>query len=649
MRTRNKSLLIIWALALAIVVVISRIPGFFRGWGPLDRFFAFTHGSASLVLIITSVLLLIVFARWIFRMLFWRVGTRLALSYALIGILPFFLFGVLLVVIGYIGVGVLSQASFRAERRGDLARLEQANVEYALTGAASSEISGTVEFYDSKNQTARELPEWLREGSFLGLLRRGETPVLVSAKNYRIDGRDRTVALVVPFDDLYREAFEKRTGIRIWHTKGKKEEGPDFEFSADGAEQVLGSFLGDVARFRGVFWGDTTPPLVDWESGEETSDVVIFAISNAYSNLFNFYLGSPEYLNVLLGVIAALALILFVVYLIASLMAAGLIVSISRAINRIEKGTSAVERGDFSYRINLNRRNQLGDVAQSFDRMTASISSLLGSVAEKERLQSEIAIAADIQKNLLPKEGPALPGISFAAHFEPTASIGGDYYDVFPLGERRFAVAVGDVSGHGLSTGLVMAMVKAAITTLVEEGADETTLFRRLNDLVFKSTERRAFMTLAFTIFDLELRSIRHTNAGHLYPYLLRKDSPPHAIEVPSLPLGVRPAHQTRTTELDLERGDCLVYLSDGIIEALDVHGDPFGFDRLEEILAFMIEDDPHRIKESILMAVDDHSGGQAADDDRTIMILKFEEMMTPQRTDMQYEEEAIAEAGIAP
>src|ERR1700704_5201427 len=162
-------------------------------------------------------------------------------------------------------------------------------------------------------------------------------------------------------------------------------------------------------------------------------------------------------------------------------------------------------------------------MAQSLDRMTESIATLLVNVAENERLQSEIEIAAPIQRNLLPKEGPQFRGVSFSAHFEPTASIGGDYYDVFNLDKSHLAVAIGDVSGHGLSTGLVMAMVKAAITTLVEEGAEERALCKRLTELVYHSTKRRAFMTLAFTIFDLELSKIRHTNAGHLYPYLLRK------------------------------------------------------------------------------------------------------------------------------
>src|SRR5581483_8435318 len=182
--------------------------------------------------------------------------------------------------------------------------------------------------------------------------------------------------------------------------------------------------------------------------------------------------------RILINIIAGISLLLLFLYMMAALFAAVLIYSITRAVNRIEKGTKAVERGDFSYRIGMKPHNQLGEMAQSFDRMTESIATLLTNVAEKERLQSEIAIAATIQRNLLPKEGPQFGGVSFAAHFEPTASIGGDYYDVFNLDKSRLAVAIGDVSGHGLSTGLVMAMVKAAITTLVEEGADEVSLFR---------------------------------------------------------------------------------------------------------------------------------------------------------------------------
>ncbi len=275
----------------------------------------------------------------------------------------------------------------------------------------------------------------------------------------------------------------------------------------------------------------------------------------------------------------------------------------------------------------MKPHNQLGEMAQSFDRMTESIATLLTNVAEKERLQSEIAIAATIQRNLLPKEGPLFRGVSFSAHFEPTASIGGDYYDVFNLDKTHLAVAIGDVSGHGLSTGIVMAMVKAAITTLVEENADEVSLFKRLNDLVHRSTERRAFMTLAFTIFDLERSTIRHTNAGHLYPYLLRRGQRPTSIEVPSLPLGVRAEIRTRTVEVNLEEGDTIVYLSDGIIEAQNENGDPLGFEQLEALLSAASDTSPNAVRDAILQAVAKHCGSRPADDDRTVMILRFDHL----------------------
>ena len=151
------------------------------------------------------------------------------------------------------------------------------------------------------------------------------------------------------------------------------------------------------------------------------------------------------------------------------------------------------------------------------------------------------------------------------------------------------------------------------MTTLVEEGADESSLFRRLNELVFRSTERRAFMTLAFTVFDLEHGTIRHTNAGHLYPYVLRDGQPPVSIELPSLPLGVREEITTRTATLDLEEGDTIVYLSDGIIEAQSEQQDPFGFEHLETLLTQSADRSPNAMRDAILQAVAQHSGTRPA------------------------------------
>jgi sigma-B regulation protein RsbU (phosphoserine phosphatase) len=181
-----------------------------------------------------------------------------------------------------------------------------------------------------------------------------------------------------------------------------------------------------------------------------------------------------------------------------------------------------------------------------------------------------------------------------------------------------------------------MAMVKAAMTTLVEEGADETSLFIRLNDLVLRSTEKRSFMTLAFTIFDLAEGTIRHTNAGHLYPYILRVGDQACAIEVPSLPLGVRPGFEPHTAEAPLREGDAVVYLSDGIVESLDGNGEPFGFERLEKLLTSVAGCSPAEIQETVLDAVALFTNGRPSEDDRTVMVLKFDRIGAVREADVE-------------
>ncbi|HEX3579191.1 MAG TPA: SpoIIE family protein phosphatase, partial [Thermoanaerobaculia bacterium] len=540
-----------------------------------------------------------VFVRWMLRKLFWRVGRRLFLSYVLIGMLPFFLFAILLLTIGYMISGVMTHAALRGERQASLGQLETAAFEYSLTGKRPAGLTKSLEIYDTNDASGAKLPPWLKSTTFSGTVWRDNQGLLVASRQFaREGGEPRTIVFVEPLDAEWVEQLQDKSGMTVRMTvEGAKKSrrgglsvskgNHSFDIDDDDNGEVTELVFKSIGRK--VIWADVTS-LTDWNSGAtiDGHHELFTLIVNPYQNLFHFYFGAQadDYVRSLLQVMLVLTCLLLFFYALAVLFAAVLIFSITRAVNRIEKGTKAVERGDFTYRIAMKPHNQLGEMANSFDRMTESIATLLVNVAENERLQSEIEIAASIQRNLLPKEGPQFRGVSFSAHFEPTASIGGDYYDVFNIDKTRLAVAIGDVSGHGLSTGLVMAMVKAAITTLVEEGAEETALFHRLNDLVFRSTERRAFMTLAFTIFDLERGTIRHTNAGHLYPYLLREGQKPRGIEVPSLPLGVRSTITTHTAEVDLQQGDAIVYLSDGIVEAQDEQGEPFGFEHLEALLS---------------------------------------------------------------
>jgi len=620
-----------WVTSIAAIIILDfldrTLDRFDRSFLPVN-FLAF---FAWLVCIALTLYGFAVLSRWLLRKLFWTVGRRLFLSYVMLGVLPFFLFAVLLAAILYVIAGVASQAAFKNERQASLGQLESLNTEYALQGRRPR-LEG-IEVFDTADTTGSAIPGWLRSSTFSGLALRDEQPMLVSSREYP---NGRTVVLVLPLDERWSRQIEERSGMVVAIKPAAKErEGFSFETDNGGFEDFQKRGL----KWGNIFFYEITEEggLADWETGASDPEKRVFtAIAHPFRNIVLYYFGgatNSQIMNAIFAIIIGLAVSLMLAYAVAALFAAVLIFSISRAVNRIERGTRAVERGDFSYRIKMKRDNQLGAMAQSFDRMTESIASLLASVTEKERLQSEIEIAATIQRNLLPKEGPRFSGVSFAAHFEPTASIGGDYYDVFNLDKSRLAVAIGDVSGHGLSTGLVMAMVKAAITTLVEEGADETSLFQRLNDLVYRSTERRAFMTLAFTIFDLERRTIRHTNAGHLYPYLLRRGvAEARAIESPSLPLGVRTNIVTNTVEVELQEGDALIYLSDGLIEAQNENGDPFGFEQIEALLANQTSHEAGALRGAILEAVAQHCGTRPADDDRTVMVVQFETLATVMR-----------------
>lgn len=659
-RRRIPAALVVWLIGVASIFALSWIR---KGLARIDLHFpplSFLSFLAWLVVITLTLYGIAVAIRFVLRKLFWTVGRRLFLSYVMIGVLPFFLFAVLLTAILYVIAGVATQASFKQERQASIGQLENWMNDYAVQGKRPVGAEKSLEIYDSSNSGGKSIPEWLRKTNFSGMAARGDAALLVVARQFpEGDGDIRNIVFAQPLNEEWAHRLEDRTGLVVAQSlakattvNGKRrvriENEGDFDVNTD--SPAFKAFAGRGFSFNRVYFFDITEEggLTDWESGESGKGRRVFTLMYIpWSNLLQLYFTgatSSKIMRAIFGVITGLTTTLLIIYFFATAFAAMLIFSISRAVNRIEKGTKAVERGDFTYRINMRPHNQLGEMARSFDRMTESIASLLAGVAEKERLQSEIAIAASIQRNLLPKGGPQFRGVSFSAHFEPTASIGGDYYDVFNLDKARLAVAIGDVSGHGLSTGLVMAMVKAAITTLVEEGADERSLFHRLNELVFRSTERRAFMTLAFTIFDLERAKIRHTNAGHLYPYLLRDGTAtPIAIESPSLPLGVRHDIATNTVEMDLEEGDTIVYLSDGIVEAQNANGDPFGFDSLEQLLGGQHDHSASAIRDAILGAVAAHSGTRPADDDRTIMVLRFENF----RSSMRAAELLPAEAAV--
>jgi sigma-B regulation protein RsbU (phosphoserine phosphatase) len=319
-----------------------------------------------------------------------------------------------------------------------------------------------------------------------------------------------------------------------------------------------------------------------------------------------------------------LSVVLLLVYLVALSIAFILVGSIARNVNRLTRASQAIARGDFSVRVQSRSRDQIGDLARSFDGMAGSIERLLVQTAEKERLEGEIAIARTIQQKLLPAPEATLPGLALLAEFQPLAALGGDYYDYFTMPDGRSAVAVGDVSGHGLPTGLLVAMAKAGLSTLIESGLAGPALFVRLNDLIHRSTDSRNCMTLAFFAYDPASRRGELTNSGQLAPYRLSTEGL-QSLSLPSFPLGLSERFDFPMEAFSFTPGDRLVFVTDGFVEAANAEGEPYGFERLETLLNTHASSDAATLKAAIIDAVGAHAGVVPPADDRTLVILTLQ------------------------
>jgi HAMP domain-containing protein len=456
-----------------------------------------------------------------------------------------------------------------------------------------------------------------------------------------------------------------------------------------------GSNLGEAQRFfkqrsRGdwfldrqlLWWGQASGPLVDLAGSRVLTGSLLVTLSGTprivRQHLFaaNGEIDAPSW-----AVLVGLAVLLFNVYAAAALMALFMIVGLSRAVNRLSRATDAVRRGDFSVRIPGGRRDQIGDLQRTFNEMAANLEMLVAASAQKELLEKELSLARDLQNSLIPSNLPSGEGVEFATLFEPSAAIGGDYFDVLRLSEREIAVIIADVSGHGLSTGLRMAMLKAALLILIEETRKPEEILRRLDAVVRSNAEGRCFVTATLAMFDLREGRLTLTNAGHPPTYIVRGGRV-QEILLPSSPLGAL-GHSYARRELTLDRGDVVVWLSDGVFEETNSEGEPFGYDRIETALAaaakqpgaagapggtsatgarrralaaaggsggagahqagaHLSEPSAAAVRDRLLAAVAAHVGTQPPTDDRTVVVMRWGGPLTVAL-------EATAEAAAVP
>jgi sigma-B regulation protein RsbU (phosphoserine phosphatase) len=252
---------------------------------------------------------------------------------------------------------------------------------------------------------------------------------------------------------------------------------------------------------------------------------------------------------------------------------------------------------------------------------------------ERQRLEQEINIARDIQQALLPRNFRDYQHLSVTGCNFPCLSVGGDYFDVFPLGENRTAFLLADVSGKGLGAALVTTMLQGVLSGMTL-GTDPARLFNHLNRFLCDHVEIGRYATMFFGILD-EMGTLEYINAGHPSPILIRQNgSAEEAFTEGSFPVGLVPEAEYCTATVKLEPGDTLVLFSDGVTEAMDPKEEFFGIPRLVQLLTGHNDTPLDEMQKLLLEAVENFSRGASQADDLTLLLVRYRAAATSAETE---------------
>ena len=615
------------------------------------------------------------------RRLLWRVRRKLIISYIFIGVVPALLIiGFFLLSAGVVSmnvsaylfkdgyealledIGVLAEAAARdvardptvipdvLKRSRNVARVRHPGltVSLAFIPAAGSPRLPHREGPWSHVDPPQGLPTWARVDGFQGTvplpLEEGTNEVqLVLRSVTHARGEAGYVGSIVAdlvVDDQTLDSIYERTGVKggsAWLGSGTRSATP-----ARSAVLAAGGETGRLTLFRNsVTFLDCT----SWIEARLKPDCgAIIATNYSVRELWarisraqSVSLGGYPLAQLFLGALAIVAFLFLIIQGVALLMGLALARSITSAIHELFMGTERVQQGDFGHRINVATRDQLGELAQSFNQMTGSIEGLLQTAAEKKRLDEELRIARQIQMSLLPRGPLDVPGLAITALCVPAREVGGDYYDFFHLPDDRLGVLIADVAGKGTSAALYMAELKGLVLGLSQTQMSPRDMLIEVNRIISDNLDSRSFITMTYGVIDHRAGTMTYCRAGHTPLIFLPGAASPSAgvaqVLTPSgMVVGLRIpgaaekfAALLEEETLDLRTGDVIVFYTDGISEAMNPASDLFGEARLSDI----IEEHGHlgsgELRERILREIEAFVAGADQHDDMTMILLKVE------------------------
>jgi len=394
----------------------------------------------------------------------------------------------------------------------------------------------------------------------------------------------------------------------------------------------------------------TSLSAVDWKTGKQEPGAVVRVRTRPsvlYAHLFEAlgeFVQGVEY--VLLGVGAFFAIIELIALFIGTRMTR----TVTAAVAQLYDATKHVDRGDFSHRIPVKSADQLSELALSFNSMTASIEKLILEQKEKQRLENELTIAQEVQAQLFPRQISELESLEVHGFCRPARTVSGDYYDFLTASSHKLILAVGDISGKGISAALLMATIHSAVRAYSVESLPQMrepvalgavagagrimatwpegieispgALLGLLNHQLYESTPPEKYATLFLGVYDGRSHRLTYSNGGHLPPILIAKNGGIRRLEAGGTVIGLFDNMTYEEGSVEMKPGEIFLAYSDGVTEPENDFGE-FGEQRLIDLVSDNRNFPLPQISQLVTTAVENWIGDNEQPDDVTLVLAR--------------------------
>jgi phosphoserine phosphatase RsbU/P len=610
--------------------------------------------------------------RWGYRPLMWRLRNRLIVTYLFIGVIPILLLLLMGGMAGYLFAGQFATYVAISDLQSELQHLQAANDSLAAqlfplesSGKLNEHVAGEFTRASDERFPQRTVTVWRGSHGFV-LSTGGELLTTPPARIPSFISGDFT-GFVVDQDVLHLRAIKLQSGglalisdvpispALLQPTAARLGEVTFLAISSDKGETHKRVDAGLVPlrahRFDPELRSVTLFDVVNWQRGSKELSAITVGTrpSMLYATLFAT-LGDKAL--IWRDILLAFAIFFAVIELIALFIGVRLSRSMTASVGELYRATEYVNRGDLTHRIQLSGRDQMAALGQSFNSMTGSLARLIEEQKEKQRLENELSIAYEVQELLFPRQVTDLPSLEVHGVCVPARTVSGDYYDFIPLGSDRLVIAVGDISGKGISAALLMATVHAFVRAYSMEpemallpaslaygsqedprmyyrgdGSTESQLapamlMTTLNYQLYRSTPAAKYATMFLGCYDCKARVLTYCNAGHLPPLILRATGEVSRLAVNGTVVGLFSGVTYDESTLVMQPGDIFVAYSDGVTEPENEFGE-FGEERLAALIQEHSTKPLSRISEIVAGAVADWIGAVEQPDDITIVLAR--------------------------